>query len=207
MKQKLEKPKYQAISLIDVDGMKKLEGFPPAMVFMLIADLLGVCTTPEKDMIGYASQLMVRFLTGQAAHYMEFYEYFADRVLIGVPDYVPSGVVRGDVTLLPAKFGSFSGSLLNVSQVKDGPVTLMRLVEDHGRYSMHMAFGQAVQPRSWEEYGWEHPAPQLPSLEVILEDPVEAFVDKIMSQHTIIAYGDIRAELKQLCDLLNIPLL
>ena len=207
LKQKIEKRKYQAVSLIDVDGMKKLEGFPPAMVFMLIADLLDVCTTPENDIVGNTTQLMVRYLTGQTAHYMEFYEYFADRVLIGVPDYVPSDVVRGDVTLLPAKFGSFTGSLLNVSKVKDGPVTLMRLVEDRGRYSMHMAFGQAVQPRSWEEYGWEQPAPQLPSLEVILEEPVESFVDKIMSQHTIIAYGDIRAEMKQLCSLLNIPLL
>ena len=207
MKKKIEKRKYQAVSLIDVDGMKKLEGFPPAMVFMLIADLLDVCTTPENDIVGNTTQLMVRYLTGQTAHYMEFYEYFADRVLIGVPDYVPSDVVRGDVTLLPAKFGSFTGSLLNVSKVKDGPVTLMRLVEDRGRYSMHMAFGQAVQPRSWEEYGWEQPAPQLPSLEVILEEPVESFVDKIMSQHTIIAYGDIRAEMKQLCGLLNIPLL
>jgi L-fucose isomerase-like protein len=207
LKMKIEKRKYDAVSLIDVDGMKKLEGFPPAMVFMLITDLLNLCTTPENDVIGNAAQLMVRYLTGQTAHYMEFYEYFSDRVLIGVPDYVPGAVTLDGIRLLPAKFGRFSPSLLNVSKVQDGPVTLLRLIENRGRYVMHMATGQAVQPRAWEEYGWEHPAPQLPSLEIILDEPVESFADKISSQHTILAYGNICDDMTQLCNLLNITLI
>ena len=98
------------MTLIDVDGMKKLEGFPPAMVFMLLADLQGVCTTPENDVLGNVMQLMVKGLTGQDAHYMEFYEFFEDGFLIGVPDYVPSSAVEGKVRVLPAAFGQLSGS-------------------------------------------------------------------------------------------------
>ncbi|MEA4890751.1 MAG: hypothetical protein VB070_14935 [Clostridiaceae bacterium] len=207
IKKKIEERKYDALSLIDVDGMKKLEGFPPAIVFMLIADRLGLCTTPENDIIGNATQLMVRFLTGQTAHYMEFYEYFSDRVLVGVPDYIPSAVVKGDVRLLPAKFGLLLPSLLNISQVKDGRVTMLRLIEDHGRYMMHMATGLAKQPHPWEEYGWTRPAPQLPSLEIVLDGSVEAFADKIASQHMIIAYGDITDAMSQLCRLLNIDVI
>ena len=207
LKKKVLARGYEAVSLIDVDGMKKLEGFPPAMVLMLLADLLDVCTTPENDVIGNATQLMVRYLTGQAAHYMEFYEYFEDRVLIGVPDYIPRSAVDGDVRLLPAKFGLLLPSLLNVSKVRDGRVTLLRLIEDHGRYTMHMAAGLAVQPRSWEEYGWTRPAPQLPSLEVILDGSVEEFAGKIASQHTIIAYGDITGAMSQLCRLLAIEII
>ena len=40
---------YDGISLKDVDGMKRLLGFPPAPVFMLLSDLSGVCTVPEND--------------------------------------------------------------------------------------------------------------------------------------------------------------
>ena len=83
----------------------------------------------------------------------------------------------------------------------------MRLIEDHGRYTLHMARGEAMQPRPWEEYGWDRPAPQLPSLEVKLEEPVNSFVDKIASQHTIIAYGDVTEEMTQLCKILKIRMI
>ncbi|MBR4723818.1 MAG: hypothetical protein IK072_03710, partial [Clostridia bacterium] len=43
---------YDAVSLKDVDGMKKLLGFPPAPIFMLLADEAGLCTVPENDSLG-----------------------------------------------------------------------------------------------------------------------------------------------------------
>ena len=54
------------------DGMKKLLGFPPAPIFMLLADCEGVCTVPENDAMGSVTQLMVKYLTGQCAFYLEF---------------------------------------------------------------------------------------------------------------------------------------
>jgi hypothetical protein len=39
--------RFDAISLKDVDGMKKLLGFPPAMIFMLLSDEMNLCTIPE----------------------------------------------------------------------------------------------------------------------------------------------------------------
>ena len=43
---------WDALTLIDVDGMKKLEGFPPAMVFILLAHYYDIPTTPENDVMG-----------------------------------------------------------------------------------------------------------------------------------------------------------
>jgi len=40
---------FNAISLKDVDGMKKILGFPPAMIFMLLSDEMNMCTIPEND--------------------------------------------------------------------------------------------------------------------------------------------------------------
>ncbi len=194
---------YEAISLKDVDGMKKLLGFPPAPIFMLLADEAGLCTVPENDSLGNVTQLMVKYLTGQCAFYLEFYEFFEDRVLAGVPDYVPAEVVDGQVTVMPAAFGELSEGILNVSRVKPGTVTMCRLTYDDGEYYMHMVVGEGITPRKWEEAGWTQPAPQLPGLEILLPD-VERFADNVMCQHYIISYGDNTARMENLCDMLGI---
>ena len=205
--QKVKERGYQAISLIDVDGVKKLMGFPPAMALMLLADRGGVATIPENDSLGAVTQLMVRWLTGQVGAYFEFYEFMHDRLLIGVPDYVPAEVVDGPVQVMLAKFGELSEGVLNVSKVKTGRVTLCRLASRGDRYRMHIVTGQAVSPGKWEEAGWAQPAPQLPSLEVVLDTPVDDFAQKVLGQHYILAYGDQRAQLADLCKLLGIEVI
>ncbi len=197
---------YDAISLKDVDGMKKLLGFPPAPIFMLLSDEAGLCTIPENDALGTITQLMVKYLTGQCAFYLEFYEFFEDRVLAGVPDYVPAEVVDGEVTVMPAAFGELSEGILNVSRVKPGKVTMCRLTYDDGLYYMHMVTGEGITPRKWEEAGWTQPAPQLPGLEIILED-AESFAQNVMCQHYIISYGDNTELIENLCNMLGIQII
>ena len=197
---------YQGITLNDVDGVKKLLGFTPAAALMMLSDLGGLTTIPENDGLGAVTQLIVRFLTGQAAAYFEFYEFFKDCVLMGVPDFVPAGVVDGAVQIRLTRFGQLSVGVLNVSKVKTGRVTLCRLASRGDRYRLHIVTGEAVTPRPWEEAGWTPPAPQLPSLEVILDSPVEDFAQKVCGQHYILAYGDIRPQLADLCQLLGIEL-
>ena len=197
---------YDAISLKDVDGMKKLLGFPPAPIFMLLSDEEGLCTIPENDSLGNITQLMVKYLTGQCAFYLEFYEFFTDRVLAGVPDYVPAEVTDGGVAVMPAAFGELSEGILNVSKVKPGEVTMCRLTYDDGMYYMHMVKGEGITPRKWEEAGWTQPAPQLPGLEIMLDD-VEDFAQKVMCQHYIISYGDNRELITNLCDILGIEII
>jgi L-fucose isomerase-like protein len=207
LREKVLERGFQGVSLIDVDGMKKLLNFPPAMVFMLLSEDPGVCTIPENDCLGAVTQLVVRHLTGQIAAYMEFYEFMGDRVLAGVPDFVPSEVVEGEVQVLPSRFGQLGEGLLNVSRVKAGEVTLCRLACSGRDYVLHAVTGRAVQPRRWEEAGWAQPAPQLPGLEVILDTPVEEFAQKVLSQHYILAYGNQTEALRDFCRLTGIAML
>ena len=204
LKDKILERKYNAISLNDVDGMKKLLNFPPAMIFMLISDELNICTIPENDSLGSVMQLICKYLTGQISAYMEFYEFMTDRVLMGVPDFVPSEVVVGKTMVVPTKFGALNEGILNISKVKTGKVTLARLATLKDKYVMHIITGNAVTPGVWEEVGWTPPAPQLPGLEIILDSPVEDFAQKVMSQHYIITYGDNLSLLKDFCRLKNI---
>lgn len=197
---------YEAISLKDVDGMKKLLGFPPAPIFMLLADCENVCTVPENDALGSVTQLMVKYLTGQCAFYLEFYEFMEDRVLAGVPDYVPAEVTINGMEVMPAAFGELSEGILNVSKVKPGEITMCRLTSCGDKYSMHMVRGEGISPRKWEEAGWTQPAPQLPGLEILL-DNVEAFAQNVMCQHYIIAYGDQTEKVKNLCNILGVEII
>jgi L-fucose isomerase-like protein len=195
---------YQGISLIDVDGVKKLLKFTPGLVMSLLMDFENLAAIPENDGLGAVTQLIVRYLTGQVGAYFEFYEFLKDRVLVGVPDFVPGAVAEGKVRARISKFGQLAPGVLNVSKVKTGRVTLCRLASRGDRYRMHIATGEAVTPRRWEEAGWEQPAPQLPGLEVILDEPVGGFAQKILSQHYILAYGNHHSQLVDLCSLLGI---
>ena len=208
VKEKVAERNYQAVSLVDVFGVKKLLHFPPAMVLLLLADKAGVASIPENDGLGAVTQLIVRYLTGQVGAYLEFYEFFTDRLLMGVPDYVPSAIVEGPVRVLPwPGFGGLKDGILNVSKLKTGRLTICRLASRGDRYRMHVATGEAVTPRRWEEAGWEPPAPQLPSLELVLDGSVDGFAQKVFGQHYIIAYGDHRQQLADFCQLLGVEVL
>ena len=198
---------YAGISLIDVDGVKKLLKFPPGLVMSLLVDLEKVATIPENDAPGLVTQLVVRYLTGQVGAYLEFYEFMRDRLLVGVPDYVPSAIVAGRPRARLSRFGLLSAGVLNVSKVQTGRITLCRLAGRGAGYKMHIVTGEAVPPRRWEEAGWDQPAPQLPGLEVILDVPVADFARKVLGQHYILAYGDQRGQLEDFCRLLGIEVM
>ena len=68
---KIEERGWEAITLIDVDGMKKLEGFPPAMVFMLLEHYCDILTIPENDVMGAVTQLIMKYISGQTVPYLE----------------------------------------------------------------------------------------------------------------------------------------
>ena len=204
---KIRERGWEAITLIDVDGMKKLEGFPPAMVFMLLERYCNILTVPENDVMGAVTQLIMKYITGQTVPYLEYYEFFENSMLIGVPDFVPKSVTDGDVTVLPAAFGLLNASLLNVSKVKTGYVTCARLVYLKGKYKMHVYTAEAKEPPAWNEYGWDDPAPQLPSLEVFPDScTVEEFAQKVSSQHVIVAYGNHVQALRDFCGMMDIEL-
>lgn len=198
---------YKGVSLIDVDGVKKLLKFPPGLVMSLLVDLDNLAAIPENDALGLITQLMVRYITRQVGAYLEFYEFMKDRLLVGVPDFIPGAIAEGKVRARIARFGLLSSGVLNISKVKTGRVTLCRLASRGERYKMHIVTGEAVAPRGWEEAGWDQPAPQLPGLEVVLDDPVEEFAQKVLSQHYIVSYGDHRSQLMDLCWLLGIEVI
>lgn len=205
---KIEERGYEAITLTDVDGMKKLLGFPPAMIFMLLNHFYGVQVIPENDVMGAVTQLMLSYLTGTTVPYLEYYEFFKDSLLAGVPDFVPESAADGEIRMMSTSFGMLNGSLLNVSKVKTGYVTCIRLAYKKGSYKLHCYTGEAKEPPEWEECGWKPPAPRLPSVRIYPDRrSVDDIAQTICGQHVLVGYGDYTGALKNLCDLLEIELI
>lgn len=196
---KIKKNHYQAITLIDVDGVKKFLQFAPAGVFMLLGEELNIPSIPENDFMGSFTQLIVHYLTGQIAAYLEFYEFTRDGAIMGVPDYIPTSITDGDVTITPTAFGDFGEGLLNVSKLKTGDITLLRMAVIEGKYCLHMVQATGNPAPAWEEAGWKQPAPQLPGLYVKFKGDTEAFIQQVLGQHYIVAYGDVSELMKAFC--------
>ena len=156
----------------------------------LLHTLCDVVSVPENDSYGLITELIVKNLTGQLPGYLEFYEFTRYSAVMGVPDYVPASMVDGKITVMPNAFGSFGEGLLNVSKLKTGLVTIVRLCEADGKFVLHAARGTAHTPETWEEAGWAPPAPQLPSLEVRFSFPSDEFLKNVGGQHYIVSYGD-----------------
>ena len=177
------------------------------MVFMLLEHYCNVLTVPENDVMGAVTQLIMRYISGQTVPYMEYYEFFEKSMLIGVPDFIPKAATKGDVEVLPAAFGLLNTSVLNVSKAKTGYVTCARLVYLKGKYKMHVYTAEAKDPPAWNEFGWDDPAPQLPSLEVFPDScTVEEFAQNVSSQHVIVAYGDYSEAVRDFCKMMDIEL-
>ncbi|MDD4763091.1 MAG: hypothetical protein PHR58_04475 [Sphaerochaetaceae bacterium] len=205
---KIEERGFDAITLLDVDGMKKLLGFPPAMTFMLLDHFYGVQTIPENDILGAVTQLISANITGTTAPYLEYYEFFEKSMLVGVPDFMVEDATSGPITVLPTAFGLLSKSLLNVSKVKTGEVTCSRLIYRNGAYLMHSYTGVATTPPAWVECGWEDPVPQLPSLEIFPHScTVKEFSQLVSSQHVIVSYTDVSQSISDFCYITDVKLL
>ena len=198
---KIRERGYDGFSFCDVDGVKKLLKFAPAGALTLLHELMPLLVTvPENDSHGAVTLLLVQYLTGgKVPAYMEFYEFTANSALMGVPDYVPGAVVDGKITVMPNAFGSFGEGLLNVSKVRTGVVTLVRLFRSGAGYGLHAVTAEAVTPEKWEEAGWAPPAPQLPSLEMKFAFSSDRFLEQVQGQHYIVAYGDITNRLRDFC--------
>ncbi len=205
-KERIKEGGYEAISIKCVEGMKKYMNFPPCMILTLLADeVTAIC---EDDALSAVNQLMIKYLTGQPAPYVEIYEFMKDRILTGVCGFVPSGVVEGPVCVTGyGGWGGLSAGVMNVSKMRTGRITISKLFSQGNQYKMHIVTGEGLAPRKWEELGWNPPAPRFPSLEIVPDMLVEEFAQKVASQHYLVAYGDRREKLEDLCKILGIEVI
>ena len=203
---KIEERGYLAMSTKCVYGVTKYMGCTACMPQSMLGDRVHfVC---ENDAPGMITQTMMGLMSGKSSTFMELYEIFPDRLLVGVCGFVPTSFTKdGKPSVREYGWGGLTGGMVNTGQMKTGRVTLARLSLRGERYRMHILTGEGFAPRPWEESGWAPPAPRFPSLEIVLDTSVDDFAGKALAQHYGMVYGDHRQGLEDLCRLLDIEVI
>lgn len=171
-------------------------GLAPCLPLSILGDEMVVSC--EGDLPLVVSQLLLHVLTGEPTSYGDLHNVTATHILLGACGFAPLGYAA-DRPIVEKHTALYEG-LLNSSPYRPGPVTLARLGARRGRFKLHFAAGQAELPPPFHEVG----CPTYPFVNVALDGDTAAFMQQIPSQHYAIAYGDVRAELRALCQLLDI---
>jgi L-fucose isomerase-like protein len=197
---------YLAMSTKCVYGVTKHMGCTACLPQSMLGDKAHfVC---ENDAPGMITQTMMGLMSGASSTFMELYEIFPDRLLMGVCGFVPTSFTRdGRASVREYGWGGSTAGMVNTAQMKTGRLTLARLSLRGERYRMHLLTGEGFTPRSWEESGWAPPAPRFPALEIVLDTGVDDFAAKALAQHYGMVYGDHRQALEDLCRLLDIEVI
>jgi L-fucose isomerase-like protein len=203
LKKIIDERNFSAVSMKCVYGLPIYYGITPCIPLSLAgAEVPVVC---ECDVLGLVMELIMDYVSGQRSVYLEFYDIFDDRVLMGVCGMIPQSALEDIPRLYRYAWGKLTG-LMTVGSMKTGKVTLARIASIGDRFQMHVTVAEAEKPRPWHEVGWQLEAPVYPSLEIVLGNKTKEFTENILAQHYHVIYGDYTKELTELCKILGIDI-
>lgn len=205
LRQKVKERKYLGVTMKCVYGVSRYMGFTPCLTQALLAkDIVSIC---ESDAAGLVTEVVLKQVTGQSSTFMENYEYYKDRVLVGVCGFVPFDMTAEKrVKCLCAGWGGFTG-LYETPKMKAGVITIARIFSQNGKLKLLLLTADTEIPGKWAELGWAEPMPEFPSLLLKLQCPVDFYVENIPSQHINIVYGDWRQEIRDFCKFTGIDII
>ena len=201
LKKIIDERRFSAVSMKCVYGLPIYYGITPCIPLSLAgAEVPVVC---ECDVLGLVTELMMDYVSGQRSAYLEFYDIFDDRVLMGVCGMIPQSALEDTPRLYRYAWGKLTG-LMTVGSMRTGKITLARVASVGDRFQMHVTVAEAQKPRPWHEIGWQLEAPVYPSLEIVLGDKTKEFTENILAQHYHVIYGNFSRELTELCKILGV---
>ena len=197
LRKKIKENGYLVMTMKCVYGVARYMGFTPCLTQALISkDTTSIC---ESDAPGLLTNVILKQLTGRSATFMENYEYYPDRILVGVCGFAPFDMTCcGKVKCMNAGWGGFAG-LYETSDMKPGRVTVARLFSEDGKLKMLLMAADAEIPGKWAELGWAEPMPKFPSLLLKPDCPIDFYVENVPAQHINIVYGDYTKQIREFC--------
>ena len=197
-KAKVDDRGYCALTIKCIYGLTTVYGFTPCMIMSLLGDEIDCAC--ECDVLGVATQTIMKKLTGQVTTFQEIYEYFDDGILMGVCGFAPFGICESCKMVNQFESGGFFDGLQNSTPLKKGVYTLARLGYKGEKYFMHVILSEAVDPGKWQESSLTEAKYGYPSAKFVLKSSsIEDFKKNILGQHYHITAGDIRDKLKDYC--------
>ena len=196
---------YKGISLKCGSGPGKLLGFAPCMLLSYIGETVN--TICEDDIYGLIAQTIINKITGLKPMFLEIFEFYKNSVLMASCGYAPFSLCKKDcIGIYEHDWGNCRG-LMNISQLKEGQVTLFSLYPENGKLAMQALTGTGKTPEKFQEEGWlDHKGPKIPSLEIILDTDIDKFKEKIIGPHYVIVHGNRMGAINSFCKYSGIEL-
>lgn len=197
LRQKVKERGYLGLTMKCVYGVSRYMGFTPCLTQALLAkDITSIC---ESDTAGLITQVILKQITGTSSTFMENYEYYANKMLVGVCGFAPFDMTREKkVRCVCAGWGGFTG-LYETADMKSGKITIARLFSESGKLKMLLLTADTEIPDKWAELGWAEPMPKFPSLLLKPDCPIDFYIENSPAQHINIVYGDWKQEIKDFC--------
>lgn len=197
LRKKVAERRYLGVTMKCVYGVSRYMGFTPCLTQALLAkEIVSIC---ESDAAGLITELILKQLCGQNSTFMEHYEYFTDKILVGVCGFAPFDMTcEKKVRCKCAGWGGFTG-LYETAKMKSGVVTIGRLYSEKGVLKMMLLTAESALPQKWAELGWAEPMPEFPSLMIKPSCSVQKYIDMVPAQHVNIVYGDHTATIREFC--------
>jgi L-fucose isomerase-like protein len=196
---------YKGVSLKCGSGPGKLLGFTPCMLLSLIGEMVN--TICEDDIYGLIAQTIINRITGLKPMFLEIFEFYENSILMASCGYAPFSLCKEDcISIYEHDWGN-CGGLMNISELKEGKVTLFNLYPKNGKIAMQALTGIGKTPERFQEEGWiDNKGPKIPSLEIQIDADIEKFKEKITGPHYIIVHGDQINTIYSFCKFTGIEL-
>ena len=154
----------------------------------------GVCTSCEGDVPLMVSMAILQLLAGRGSTYGDVLDIADGRLLLSSCGFAPMSLCHADakVRIRDIGYPGFKGPLVSIP-LREGPITMIRLVEGIGAYELHMT--RAVAEKSELRQG------RFPAVRATIKGNLQEFEDRLMANHYAFVYGDVRTELSELARL------
>lgn len=187
-----------------------LDALVPKCQYELSVDYGAVCCVPlsiladegivcacEGDIHLAVTMMIFHFLTGKPIYYGDVLDIRdGNRLYLSSCGFAPLSLAAEPEKMGIGKHKFYFRGLRSGITLKPGRVTIARLEGRKGTYRMHIATGEALETELRQRF--------FPATEIALDGDIDDFIQNLLSQHYTVAQADIKGELLELCDLLDI---
>ena len=172
-------------------------GMTPCLPLSLLADN-GIVTSCEGDVPCMVSTVILNYLSGRTATYGDAIHHEGNVLKLSPCGFMPFSLGNDGLKNTMVSSYPFFKGLLCSFVMRPGKVTMLRLYEELGKYSMLCFTGTGI--RSELRGG------NMPSLDVIVDGDIETLVNLYPGQHFAICYGDVSDRAAMLAGMLGIDM-
>ncbi len=168
-------------------------GMTPCVPLSLVADE-GIVAGCEGDLLTTVTQCLLQYLTGETVSYGDILDLDGKRMLLSSCGYAPFSLCDSEKTpcICELGFPGFDG-IISSFTLRRGPVTFARLAEGaHADRRVNYGTGTGVETDLRQG--------RFPALEVEIDGDPQRLWDTIASQHLALCYGDVSAEIEDVCN-------